>query len=228
VQNNPIKNVDPDGHDCVTDNGNSTVTINSGDCSGKDPNNEYYYNCDGCLTGTTSANLTTNGSLSLYNGSTNTAYSISGYGNQSFGPFDGPANQAGLALLSNTNNGVEDLATPLMGFLYIAVPGMLESEIPMAGLGIGGVGVAGVSGAHSDYADVTTGKSIPNRQTNVTPRQFGDNLKANGYSEQTRGNVTIYTKGDTQYTVYPQATSTGGPTAQVKVGGEVVGKIRLQ
>ena len=93
---------------------------------------------------------------------------------QSYGPLDGPANQAGLALLSNTNNGVEDLATPLMAFLSIAVPGMLESEIPAAGLGVGGVGL-GVEnmGAHPSTPTGQRGSPMNVRRGTNGPEVIG-------------------------------------------------------
>ena len=84
------------------------------------------------------------------------------------------------------------------------------------------------AGEFNQYENITRPGSINNVQTNVTPTEFGANLEASGFKKTTAGNVTIYVKGDTQYTVYPTATSTGGPTAQVKVAGQVVGKIRLQ
>jgi hypothetical protein len=64
--------------------------------------------------------------------------------------------------------------------------------------------------------------------TNVTPQEFGDNLQAEGFTKSVRGDVTTYTKGSTEYDVYPQAKSTGGPTAQMKINGNLVIKIRLQ
>ena len=71
--------------------------------------------------------------------------------------------------------------------------------------------------------------SVFNIQTNVTPEEFGDTLEQNGYSKSTANDGTpIYTKAGTQYSVYARSTSTGGPTAQVKIGGEVVAKIRLK
>jgi hypothetical protein len=38
----------------------------------------------------------------------------------------------------------------------------------------------------------------------------------------------IYTKGQVTYSVYPKATSTGGPTAQLSINGETIAKIRLK
>jgi RHS repeat-associated protein len=84
-------------------------------------------------------------------------------------------------------------------------------------------------GASSDYIDSTRpGSRLPDRTTNVTTREFGDNLKASGFKETTKGDVKIYTKGSTEYDVYPQARSTRGPSAQMKINGDKVLKIRLQ
>jgi RHS repeat-associated protein len=48
--NNPLRNVDPTGLDCVTVDGDGNVTgTEGGDCPDIDPNNEYYINCDDCL-----------------------------------------------------------------------------------------------------------------------------------------------------------------------------------
>ncbi|MGH9356239.1 MAG: RHS repeat-associated core domain-containing protein, partial [Terriglobia bacterium] len=92
-----------------------------------------------------------------------------------------------------------------------------------------GEGNSAATGTSSDYTAVTKpGSRLPNRVTNVAPQEFGDNLQAEGFRKSVQGDVTVYTKGDTQYTVYPVSKSTGGPTAQVSVGGKPVAKIRLQ
>jgi RHS repeat-associated protein len=75
VLNNPLRFVDPSGLDCVTagftKEGLPVITINQGDCPGKDPNNEYYMDCDsrggdGCLMGSTSAQTNGDGNLVLF------------------------------------------------------------------------------------------------------------------------------------------------------------------
>jgi RHS repeat-associated protein len=84
-------------------------------------------------------------------------------------------------------------------------------------------------GAQSDFINITKNGSVANIRTNVTAADFGKNLEANGFTKGTASDGTpIYTKGNTQYTVYPRSTSTGEITAQVKVNGAVVQKIRLQ
>jgi hypothetical protein len=70
---------------------------------------------------------------------------------------------------------------------------------------------------------------VHNIRTNLTPEQFGQNLESNGFTKSAASDGTpTYTKGNMQYTVYSKATSTGGPTAQVKINGNAVGKIRLK
>ncbi len=69
VLNNPANAVDPDGLDCATADEHG-VTINPGDCPGNDPNNEYYFDCDGCLMSATSASIDENGDLILTIGTT--------------------------------------------------------------------------------------------------------------------------------------------------------------
>jgi RHS repeat-associated protein len=69
VLNNPLAFVDPTGNDCVLDNGDGTVTTNTGDCDNSTTqraNNEYYIDCDGCTSNATGANLDqATGTLSL-------------------------------------------------------------------------------------------------------------------------------------------------------------------
>jgi RHS repeat-associated protein len=60
VLNNPLTNIDPTGLDCVKDNGDGTVTTNTGDCANENEaaaNAEHYINCDGCTSGAAGANL---------------------------------------------------------------------------------------------------------------------------------------------------------------------------
>ncbi len=75
------------------------------------------------------------------------------------------------------------------------------------------------------YEDVTTssrGKSsVPNKQTDVTKKEFEKNLTQEGYSKTTHGGgkVDVYNKSNKQYTVRDNAKSTGGPTADFKNTG---------
>jgi RHS repeat-associated protein len=84
-------------------------------------------------------------------------------------------------------------------------------------------------GATTEFTDVTRAGAVRNIKTNITAGEFGANLEANGFVKSTATDGTpIYTKGAKEYAVYPSSRSTGGPTAQVKINGQVVGKIRLQ
>ncbi len=71
VQNNPLVNVDRDGRDCVKDNGDGTVSTNTGDCANENEdaaNHEHYIDCDGCSKSSTGARLDSNtGNLYLTN-----------------------------------------------------------------------------------------------------------------------------------------------------------------
>ncbi|QIE27542.1 hypothetical protein SBC1_56530 (plasmid) [Caballeronia sp. SBC1] len=96
------------------------------------------------------------------------------------------------------------------------------------------IGVAGgpeAAGASTGRVDVTIGRSTPNASVDLTRAQFESNLLSNGFSASSKGgakDVTLYTKGDVQYTVRNEATSTGGPSADFLVGGNLVSKIRLK
>ena len=106
---------------------------------------------------------------------------------------------------------------------------MLEGSLGLPEA-VGSIGVGTTdAGPTSDYIDVTRPSSrLPNRLTNVTPQEFGDNLQAQGFTKSVKGDITTYSKGSAEYDVYPQARSTGGPTAQMKIDGKVVLQIRLQ
>jgi len=87
-------------------------------------------------------------------------------------------------------------------------------------------------GPQSKYADITKPGSTPNRKTDVTKREFESGLEESGYSGSPSkdGAVTRYQKpgGSTEYTTRDTSKSTGGPTAEAKVDGEVKVKIRFK
>lgn len=82
----------------------------------------------------------------------------------------------------------------------------------------------------SKFEDVTQGRSVTNRLTDVTPTQFSRNLEAGGFTKTMSkdGKVTILTKDNVRYTIRSQSDSTGGPTAEVLIDGKVVQKIRFE
>jgi len=102
-----------------------------------------------------------------------------------------------------------------------AVEALIDDLAPAEAEPEGGV-------CQADFS-ITRNGSIPNIQTDITPDQFAKELEESGYQEGlTADGLPTYTKGDTQYTVYPESTSGGVPTAQVKVDGQVITKIRLK
>ena len=82
----------------------------------------------------------------------------------------------------------------------------------------------------SAYIPATIGGSVRNVSTNVTAEEFGRNLEASGFvkSMSRDGKVVNYTAGNKTYSVYSRTTSTGGPSAQLRVNGETILKIRLR
>jgi hypothetical protein len=90
--------------------------------------------------------------------------------------------------------------------------------------------VAGAGRISSKYdTSITKSGSVTNVDTDVTVKEAGENLEANGYTKSNASDGTpLYTKGDTQYAIYPKASSTGGPSAEVRINNEPVAKIRLQ
>jgi hypothetical protein len=64
VLNNPLSFTAPTGMDCVKDNGDGTVTSNTGDCANENEaaaNAEHYIDCDGCTSGAAGATLDAGG-----------------------------------------------------------------------------------------------------------------------------------------------------------------------
>jgi RHS repeat-associated protein len=90
AMNNALSWVDPTGMDCVTDNGDGTVSYNTGDCANENEqaaNHEYYIDCDGCTSGAAGATLDmATGSLYLTDASGN---GIAGTTVQGFADPDG-------------------------------------------------------------------------------------------------------------------------------------------
>lgn len=79
-----------------------------------------------------------------------------------------------------------------------------------------------------DATSLVKGNSILNIKTDISAIQFGDNLLAGGFTARTAANgTTIFTNGATTYAIYPIASSTGGPTAQLFINGVPKLKIRL-
>jgi len=230
VRNNPTTNVDPDGEDCISTSNQTTASVTVTVTPGQT-----------CSDGQTYVYGTVNMKSFTYNG-TSLGYSFTPYdtaggtvnagtGSLPLGQPDQaltPSQQFVLGSVYQQSNGPVNLlwgGTSLF-FGTAGAASLIDSlSLPMSlNLSEG----SAATGASSDYIDVTRPSSkFPNRLTNVSSQEFGDNLQAEGFTKSQEGDVTKYTKGNTQYTVY-KADSTGGPSAQVKVGGKVVGTIRLQ
>ena len=148
VLNNPLTGVDPDGHDCIHIN-NDTGAYEGTDVGDCDNSTEEKANSGYYVDGTVSTiNENSSGQVTGYSGTSYAGNLMSGAFATPlpYGPLEGPANQAGLNLLSNTATAVDYASIPMMTFLSVAVPGVLESELPEVGLGLG-VGAAS-GGAH--------------------------------------------------------------------------------
>ena len=220
ARNNPTTLTDPDGkryNVCQTDtNGNQT---NCADISDEQFDQFVQQNKD-TLTFTGNGNVLQNGTV------------IGSYQQTSVDLSSSAQTVLGNVYLTAAGP-VNFFGGLTMGFLAYTMPGVMGASLampqPLGPIAIGAMSGGAPEGASSDYVDVTNpGSRLPNRSTNVTAQQFGDNLQAQGFTRSVRGDVTIYTKGNTQYTIYPVSKSTGGPTAQVSINGTPVAKIRLQ
>ncbi|MFZ0318559.1 MAG: hypothetical protein WAL56_05485 [Candidatus Sulfotelmatobacter sp.] len=78
--NNPLRNIDPSGLDCITANEDGSFSEEGGDCPDVDPDNEYYLNCDGCLDNVTGGYRDSSGNLVLTNGDDSVAGVVGGGG----------------------------------------------------------------------------------------------------------------------------------------------------
>jgi RHS repeat-associated protein len=93
-------------------------------------------------------------------------------------------------------------------------------------------GLAASGTAVTTFLDVTgKGARYTNHVTNLTATEFQNNLLANGYKILRRGvssngPFTVLSRGEKTYTIYT-ATSTGALSADVKIAGQIIGKIRL-
>jgi filamentous hemagglutinin len=103
------------------------------------------------------------------------------------------------------------------------------------GKGTAAGAVAGATNTAADgtnvgWTNTTIGRSIPNSAIDLTRDQFEQSLLNNGFTATPKGganDVTVYTSGNTQYTVRNNASSTGGPSVDYRVNGNLVSKIRL-
>ncbi len=79
--------------------------------------------------------------------------------------------------------------------------------------------------------NVTAGARMANLSVKLTARQFETPLVESGYKVVrqgvgSNGPFTVLTRGEKTCTIYT-ASSTGGASAQVRIAGQTVSKIRL-
>jgi RHS repeat-associated protein len=227
VANSPLNSIDPDGRDCIYTSGATSdgvyVATETGTCS--QSGGKYV---DGTIN---------QGSYAYDNGVLSYTYSNGDVGGLGIVDFNKGDSVTGADIAAAAIQGVQMAGAPITAAEITKGawdqwirrhPGVATIIMLGGGLAMGGAEDP-VGGEFNEYEDVTSpGSRFPNRQVNLTPSEFGANLEAGGFSKTVKGDVTIYTKGDSQYTVYPKATSTGGPSVQVKIDGVVVQKIRLQ
>ena len=85
-------------------------------------------------------------------------------------------------------------------------------------------------GPHSKVKDSTTGRSTPNKDVQLTRKEFETNLENNGFTRKPTSNETItnYLKDDMKYTVRDISKSRPSDvTVDAYRSNELVQKIRL-
>jgi hypothetical protein len=169
VQNNPLTNTDPDGHDCVTQTRTSETTeavyVSSGGCTGAAGNGTTQTYVPGTVTG-----ISVNGG----NGGTSIDIGYNAYDGQSSGVTNANAapipdnpgiaygyQMAGFNQLAYTNRVVSAVGGPVMNALSFGLGGLLADAAPETGLlsGIGKTRVA-INFAH-DIFGVRSGHLPP-------------------------------------------------------------------
>ena len=182
VQNNPLKNVDPDGHDCIylnSDNSyNHTV---SGDCT-SDTDSGYYV--DGTVSTIYTTTGTAQGTVTGYSG---TSYDSGNLMTGSFasslpyGPLEGPANQAGIAQIGSYATPVNAVGGVEMGLIGAYLVPLLGPTSALIDLGVGGIGEVTQVGSRRNPVDVPRGTSSP---TTINGRYYTghaqDEMQASG------------------------------------------------
>jgi hypothetical protein len=137
--NNPLINIDPTGLDCVQDNGDGTVSTNTGDCANENEaaaNAQHYINCDGCTSGAAGANLdAATGSLYLTDANGN------GIGGTTVSDFADPQGTPGTNV---TVNGSAPYLDTISGFGIL--PDVDSQRIQQVALGVVNFGIPNVCG----------------------------------------------------------------------------------
>jgi len=209
VQNNPLSNTDSDGHDCVYINNDTGAfeSWNPGDCDNSTDakaNTGHYF--DGSLSTIYTTTGDASGQVTGWQGTSDVTGANTFVGNSvpSLGNWDNPlqASVFGPASASTWNNaaGVTNAAaTPLMVFLAVAVPGILEGSLPAAGLGIGGVGAAKYAAAAADAERIASGHAFAKHASefgNITQNEFKEAVQS---TMANPSEVRVLSNGRTAY-----------------------------
>jgi RHS repeat-associated protein len=163
VRNNPLSHVDADGHDCVHINVDSGAYegTDRGDC---DNSTEEKANSGHYVDGTVDTiNENRSGQVTGFSGTSYSGNLLSGAfaSPLPYGPLEGPANQAGLNLLSNSAGVVNAVAGAEIDAAGVVFPGTHLAISVLSGRYQPGVQAAGIS------------------RKPGTLGQFGDNTREN-------------------------------------------------
>lgn len=195
VQNNPLTNTDPDGHDCVTQTRTSetteAVSVSSGGCTGAAGNGTTQTYVPGTVTG-----ISVNGG----NGGTSIDIGYNSYDGQSSGvtnansaPIpDNPGiaygyQMGGFNQLAYTNRVVSAVGGPVMNALSFGIGGLLTDAAPEIGLlsGVGKTRVA-INFAH-DIFGVRSGHLPPPGTADEVRQAVTAALNGGKYSTNANG-----------------------------------------
>jgi RHS repeat-associated protein len=199
--NNPLRNIDPDGRRWFAKDGNAVWV---------DPNKDGSYTSPG------------EGWAELDPKNYNYGMNVAFVNGQLSRIGEDAAGGKMLAPWMPPEQGLEDTTFSLLSTLWVAGSAVRAA----AGAVMGSRGVTEVA------FDITRkGAQVPNIGARLTASEFQANLISSGFKvvRQTvgpNGPVTMLSDGQKLYTIYT-ATSTGGASAEVRIAGRLVSKIRL-
>jgi RHS repeat-associated protein len=209
ARNNPLRFADPDGHDyhvCGPDGGDCKDLTNDQYDKWRRDNPQVKQRLDGTLEHCAASGCTTIGSASYFN----------------------PQDVAGLALLALTSRVTDKyIATPLVTFLSLAVPGALVSTMPEASAGIG---VAIVSAATKQAAKAAVeDAAMTAAQKAAVKRAIARATTKSTISVErlADGTIRVLIKrpGANGFQVVSKIVSAEGTTSAVQVGVDASGEV---
>ncbi len=201
ARNNPLRYVDPDGRRWFAKDGNAVWV---------DPNKDGSYTSPG------------EGWVELDPKNYNYGMNVAFVNGQLSRIGEDAAGGKMLAPWMPPEQGLEDTTFSLLSTLWVAGSAMRAAAGALMG-----------SRTATEVAfDITrNGAQVPNIGARLTASEFQANLISSGFTvvRQTvgpNGPVTMLSDGQKLYTIYT-ATSTGGASAEVRIAGRLVSKIRL-